>query len=328
MKSYLLIFISLFISVNTYAQGIDETVTLRPKEEKEFFLAANIDDDIDISLERKEGGKLNISLNEYNGELIFTEKKTKKFWSKITSKSKNVYVVKVENPNKKEATFSLKIKVDSDDRIPVKLAYKIVNDTTYGEPTTRLKKIASLDTKSLQNEKFYLNSWSNAVLKRGKDRVVFPIYLPENTEEWYYIFSASRNEKDISNTLNSFSLASELTGIINSKESVSNSVTSLSTPPGADICDVYVLDDSNVELFTKKEDFEYKIDASRENYKSGLIQVKEDYGSKVYLGINNPDNLHGIHVGIEVVAVIKVQKEVEEIYRKPNIISKKVPFVE
>lgn len=328
MKPQLVFLLSLLISAYTYAQEINETVLLRPQEEKEFLFAANIDDDIDISLERKEGGKLNISLQEYNGEILFTENKTKKAWTKITSKLKSVYVVKVENPNKKEASLNLEVKVDSHDKIPVKLAHRIVNDTTYGEPTIRLKKVDSFETKTLQNEKFYLNSKSNAYVKGGKNRVIFPIYLPENTEEWFYVFSASRNENDITNTLSSFSLASELTGIINSKESVANSVTNLSTPPGADICDIYILDENNVKLFTDKEEFEYKIDASRENYKSGLIQVKENYGSKVYLGINNPDNIHGIHVGIEVVAVIKVQKEVEEIYRMPNVVSKKVPYVE
>ncbi len=327
MKPHL--FISLFfITFFTYSQNIDETVRLHPKEEKEFLLAANIGDDINITLEKKEGGKLDISLHEYNGERIFIENKTKKFWTKVTSELKSVYIVKVENPNKKESSFNLKVTVDSHDNLPVKLAYKIVNDTTYGEPTKRLKKVDSLETQSLQNEKFYLNSWSNSIVKGGKNRVIFPIYLPENTEEWFYVFSASRNENDIKNTLTSFSLASELTGMINSKKSLAGSVTSLSTPPGADICDVYILDETNVKLFTEKEEFEYKIDASRENYKSGLVQVKEDYGSKVYLGINNPDNIHGIHVGIEVVAVVKVQKEIEENYRKPTITTKRVPYIE
>ena len=327
MKPHFFI-LSFFFTFFAFSQYIDEQVILHPNEEKEFLIAANIDDDIDISLEVDKGGKPNISLNEYNGEQVFIEKNIKKFWTKTTSGSKSVYVIKVENPNKKESSFNLKVKVDSHDRVPVKLAYKIVSDTTYGDSVTRLKKVEVLETKTLQNEKFYLNSRSNAYVKGGKNRVFFPIYLPENTQEWYYLFSASRNENDIKNTLTSFSLASELTGIINSKQSLAGSVANLNTPPGADICDIYILDESNLKLFSEKEEFEYKIDASRQNYKSGLIQVKENYGNKVYLGINNPDNIYGIHVGVEVVAVVKVQKQVEETYREPNVVRRKIPYVE
>lgn len=326
MKPHILLVCLLVYSLS-FSQEIDESLTLRPGEEKEYLFAADAGDDIDLTFERTDGGKLNISLQQYEGEEMFKEKKTKEFWTKFTSGKPGVYVIKVENPNKKESTFKIKLLKDSHNRVPVRVGYKTVNDTTYGEEVKRMKKVDVLETEILQNEKFYLNSRSNAYVKGGKNRVFFPIYLPENTQEWYYVFSASRNEEDINNTITSFSLASELTGIINEKESLAGSVSKLSTPPGADICDIYVLDQENLKSFSEKEEFEYKIDASRENYKSGIIQVKEDYGNKVYLGINNPDNLYGIHVGIEVVAVVKKQKEVEEIYREPSVTSRRVPYV-
>ncbi|UOB15975.1 hypothetical protein [Abyssalbus ytuae] len=323
-----LFLISLLFSVFAFSQNINETGKLRANETKEYHLAANQGDDIDITLDKIEGGKLNISLHHYEGERIFIDKKIKNFWTKIIAGPKGVYVIKVENPNKKEAEFTLKVKTDSHGGSSAKLVYKTFSDTTYKEPVKRKNKIEVLETKTLQNEKFYLNSRSNAYVKGGKNRVFFPIYLPENTVEWYYVFSASRNEDDIKNTITSFSLASELTGIINNKQSLAGSVSNLSTPPGADICDIYVLDEANLKLFSEKEDFDYKIDASRQNYKSGLIQVKEDYGSKVYLGINNPDNLYGIHVGIEVVAIVKTKKEIEEDYREPVVTTRRIPVAE
>src|SRR5690606_4133237 len=150
--------LSLLIYSLSFSQEIDESLTLRPGEEKEYLFAADSVDDIDLTFERTDGGKLNISLQQYEGEEVFKEKKSKEFWTKFTSAKPDVYVLKVENPNKKESTFKIKVLKDSHNRVPVRVGYKTVNDTTYGEEVKRMKKIDVLETEILQNEKFYLNS--------------------------------------------------------------------------------------------------------------------------------------------------------------------------
>jgi len=189
--------------------------------------------------------------------------------------------------------------------------------TSYGYETTQLTNITKDTPQAIQTDKFYLNSTSNALVKGGKNRVILPINLPENTQEWFYRYTASRNEEDITNTLKTFNLAGELTEYINSKNPLKGAVNNLTTTPGANICDIYVLNETNAKLFKDKEDFEYDISASRENYKSGNVLVKNNNQELIYLGINNPDSLHGIHVAIEIVAIVAQENQIEETVRIP-----------
>ncbi len=190
-------------------------------------------------------------------------------------------------------------------------------DTTYAYQTTQLQKIEVLETQTLQTDKFYINSTSNALIKGGKNRVVLPVHLPENTQEWYYRFTASRNEVEVQNTLNTFDLAGELTTYIKTKNPLQKAVNNLTTPPGANICDVYVFNEANAKLFKEKEVFDYVLSASRENYKSGVVAVKEKINTLLFIGLRNTDNLHGIHVAIEIVAVVKTTQQIEETIRIP-----------
>ena len=190
-------------------------------------------------------------------------------------------------------------------------------DTTYAYQTTQTQTTSVLQTEAIQIEKFYINSASNALLKGGKNRIILPIQLPSNTQEWYYRFTASRNEEAIQKTLQTFSLAGELTTYIKSENPLKNAVNNLTTPPGADICDIYVFNEVNAKLFKEKEDFDYDLTASRENYKSGVVAVKHKSENAVYIGLRNTDNLYGIHVAIEIVAIVNSEHQIKETIRIP-----------
>lgn len=192
-------------------------------------------------------------------------------------------------------------------------------DTTYAYQTTVMKQVDGLQTQSIQKDKFYLNSRSNALIKGGKNRVLLPISLPNNTKDWYYVFSASRDEKEITNTLKTFNLAGELSAFIEKNASLQQSVSSINAPPGANICDIYVVDKANALLFKDKEDFTYDLSSSRENYKSGVVSVKKKSRNEVFLALNNPDNLYGIHIAIEIIAVVQDSAFREETIRIPVI---------
>ena len=171
------------------------------------------------------------------------------------------------------------------------------------------------------------NSRSNSLIKGGKDRVFFPVFLPPETVSWWYVFTASRNEKDIENTLHTFNLAGTLTKYIDEDTSLRNAVLKFNTPPGAHICDVYVFDENNAKLFGEKDDFTYNVDLSRENYKSGVVAANGYTPQKIYIGIRNPDNVYGIHVAVEVIAVVKTYESVEEEINIPVIVSKQIPYI-
>ncbi|MCM5662535.1 hypothetical protein [Galbibacter mesophilus] len=208
------------------------------------------------------------------------------------------------------------------------LDYKTIQDTVYGDEKRVVETVEKLEPKTIQKEQFYLNSKSNALVKGGKDRTVFPIYLPENTKEWYYVLSANRDEEAVKNTAKTFSLASELSRYLDTDaSSISSGVGNLHAPPGAHICDVYLLDSEQASLFRANENFTFSMDGTRENYKSGVVRVKDTPSQKWYLGIKNPDNLYGIHITIEVVAITAVEETIVKFKRTPEIHERKIPFV-
>ncbi|PCH76321.1 MAG: hypothetical protein COB98_06550 [Flavobacteriaceae bacterium] len=197
----------------------------------------------------------------------------------------------------------------------------IRKDTTYAYLTETIVHTNILKAKKVESEnKFYINSRSNDLVKGGKSRIILPIQIPKNTVRWYYEFTASRNESEVSNTINTFNLLSELSDYAE-KEGLDTAVSKLTPPPGAHICDIYLVDKTNALLFRNKKEFNFDLDGSRENFKSGIVPVLTSKERTVYLAIKNPNNIYGIHVGIQVVALVQVTKSAKKAYRIPVITS-------
>ncbi len=200
---------------------------------------------------------------------------------------------------------------------------KIEKDTTYAYLTETIVHIDILKAVKVQAEnKFYINSRSNDFVKGGKSRIILPIQLPKNTVSWHYEFTASRNESDVNNTISTFNLLSELSDYAE-KEGLGSAISKLTPPPGANICDIYLVDKENAHLFRTKEDFDYDINGSRENFKAGIVSILSPKEQTVYLAIKNPDNIYGIHIGIQVIAMVKTKKTTKKAYRIPVITSYK-----
>ena len=154
-------------------------------------------------------------------------------------------------------------------------------------------------------QKFYINSGSHATFKGGKSRISLPLNFPENTVKWYYEFSASRDEDEVDRVSESFNLAGELSNIIDKTGLIEFGISQLTQPPGSDYCDIYLLSHENSSLFTSKSNYRYYTEGTRENLKSGIIEVECCTQETIYLGLRNPDNFNGIHVVIEVVAIVQ-----------------------
>ncbi|WP_340201402.1 hypothetical protein [Ascidiimonas sp. W6] len=324
-----LITIFLFTSLNAQQQLVNVSEILNPREEKEFLIAANTGDQIEIRLQRIKGSKIaEFSLFSFPNKLLFKEEKIKKLSRNLVSGKKGIYRFVIKNTSKKSTSYQFKVQLISKKENALKIGYKVKKDTTYAYPTSYSTIIEVEKTQPLQQEKFYLNSRSNALIKGGKNRIIFPVNLPENTIEWFYVFTASRNEADIQNTLKTFDLAGSLSKFIDQDRSLQNSVGNLSAPPGADICDIYLMDEKNARIFINKKEFEYQLSASRENYKSGIVEVSKNSKRKLFLGINNPDNIYGIHVSFEIIAIVKERDYVTKKINIPVITSYKVPYIE
>lgn len=159
-----------------------------------------------------------------------------------------------------------------------------------------------------ETQKFFINSGSNATFRGGKSRVTLPINLPDNTVEWYYEFSASRDEAEINSTMESFSLIKDLSSFLLKNNVLGIGIELLTQPPGSDICDIYLLDYENSRTFEEKIGHQYILEGSRENLASGVVKVVCCNEGNYYLGLKNPSDFHGIHAAVQVVAIVKEEK--------------------
>lgn len=156
----------------------------------------------------------------------------------------------------------------------------------------------------LQPQVGYLVSYYNT----GNSRTVIPVTLPENTVEWYYEFTAYRDKAEIQLAQEKFKLASELTYLIDQTGTLKLATDLLTTPPGGDICNVYLFDSKKKsDLFMQKLKPDPVWEGSRESLTSAVVPV-QTRNRQVYLGLHNPASMDGIHFAIEVVAVVEIDE--------------------
>lgn len=228
---------------------------------------------------------------------------------------------------------------DAKFKVPQRAIYKLKFATNHIFPrncflkvdrTPVAKETASFNTKvSLkriltpvsihETQNFFINSGSNATFMGGKSRVLVQVTLPPNTQEWFYRFSASRDEKDIQNVKENFGLLKDVTSVLLNLSGVGAAVNTLAVdrlaqPPGANYCDVYFLESQYYDAFQNKRDTEWKYftEGSRQNYKSGNAKVTCCKSGTFYLGIRNPDSSYGVNVSLEVVAITAKEELVME----------------
>jgi hypothetical protein len=217
---------------------------------------------------------------------------------------------------------------DSTKNFNCAVTWKTIYDTTFTVVEEKRKISSKYEPVTLQTPiDFFVNSGSNAAFKGGKSRIALPIMLPANTVSWYYSFAATRNNNTVQATKSTMKLFSELTRLIDQTGTLSFGVNVLTQPPGANYCDIYLLDETNRAPFLNKDEGKWRIfsEGSRENLMSGIVQVRNCCtGNNFYLGIKNPDSGYGIAVMIEIVAI--VEKAVFETVqvKKPASVSKKV----
>ena len=162
-----------------------------------------------------------------------------------------------------------------------------------------------------------VNSTSNEEFKGGRSRILVPVTIPPNTVEWFYRFSASRNQEDIDNVRKNFQLFGELAqllltasgaGIIANK-AVGIGVDQLSMPPGSNHCDIFLLDYENINGFESNTNtWKYIIQGSRQNLMSGNVKIDCCNSGQYYLGLRNRDYADGVNVSIEVIAITAVEE--------------------
>ena len=154
----------------------------------------------------------------------------------------------------------------------------------------------------------FVNSTSNEQFKGGSSEITAGITLPPNTVEWHYIFTASRNKAEIAKVTKAFDLVGSLSKALlgTNGKILSIGLDAVTVPPGADYCDVFVLDHINQQAFVNNLQFSYNKSGTRQNLKQGKATVPISQNNKsCFLGFRNRDYWHGIHIAYEVVAIVK-----------------------
>ncbi len=173
--------------------------------------------------------------------------------------------------------------------------------------SSRVEKRIKFDLVTVQKPtEYWVNSTSNETWKGGSSRITIPVNLPYNTKEWYYVFSASRSNEETKEATKTFDLAGKLAELMLGAPgmAVSLGLDVMSSPPGSDYCDVFLVDHTNAGYFRQGRQFSYWVEGSRENVMSGSIKMVKDHGKSLQLGFRNRNSLHGISVGVEVVALV------------------------
>ena len=253
---------------------------------------------IEASVKNKKG-KFYIFIYSYPSQnLIYSKQKQRNLIEEeIKIKSQGIYIIRIGT----SAVFDKKLKLN--------IGRKPASTNTTDFNTTVVKRF-KYNTQEIENSFHFINSTSNETWKGGNDEIVIPIKIPPNTVEWYYAFSASRNENEVKNNINNLGLLGEINNALNGINpmtmAINFGVEMFTTPPGADYANVYLLDFANYSLFKSEGKFRYIVDGSRQNLKSSTIKVNccTDNQS-YYLGVQNRSIFHGIHIGIKAVAITK-----------------------
>lgn len=336
-KIFFLIII-LFVCIGIYGQNnilvTQTTVKINSMGTEELYFGFEEGDQIVFNYELIKGKDLKeIEIFEYPNASVFMDYKTTQVRDKIINVNrKAIYKFKFRNTAVGNRVCKVKI-----ERIPASsdtknfsttVYWKTLHDTSfYTEQEKYLVKEEYIPKAIIPTTQYYINSGSNATFKGGKSRITFPVNIPNNTIEWYYQFSATRNKKEIDKTKAGFNLVGQLTKLIDKTGILEIGIDALTQPPGGNICDVYQLDYENSRLFESKEAYKYFIDGTRKNIKSGIVKLNGGAGETYYIGIKNPDSMNGIHVAIEVVAIVHEQEWGIRDVKKYNVKTWQEPFL-
>lgn len=154
-----------------------------------------------------------------------------------------------------------------------------------------------------ETQSFYLNNSTRGILGTGDNRTYFAISLPANTVEWYYSFSATKN-----NAGESLNLFSQLFHLID-KSGISSTVfNAVAVPEGNVRCNIYVTDEANAIAFDHQQSFNHYPSAARMDYSQGLVRITDVLQNPLYLCFENPNDWEGITIRVEITALIDTLK--------------------
>lgn len=313
-------------SFGQYDHQDNSEFELEASTTKEWYFACDAGDEMVLRCTVKGGGTFEkIEFGRYNDASLLTVSKASKHSEKLDILERGIYVLRIHSADQKnQMKLSVRQKGETDFPRANAISWLTVQDTIWSRPSKYMvDSTLYIPTLVHQSQHFFLNSASNLI---GRTRVTLPIELPENTVRWFYTYTCFRDAEQAQKISKTFDLAGQLAGwlIGSGGKIIGLTASALTAPPGGDQCDVYLLDDKQMRAFRDKEDFSYKVSGTRENYASGVVEITDEIGD-VHLGFRNNSILHGIHISVEVAAIVEETRRIEIEKKNYSLQSRTIP---
>lgn len=315
-------------SFGQYDHQENSEFELEASASKEWFFACDSGDEIVLRCTVKNGGGFDkMEFGRYNESALLTVSSSSKHSEKLDIREQGIYVLRVHNTDQKnQIKLSVRQKGASDFPRANAISWVTVYDTLWSRPAKYMVDTTLYVAKTVhQSQHFFLNSASNLM---GRTRVTLPIELLQNTVRWFYTYTCFRDAEQAQKISKTFDLAGQLAGwlIGSGGKLIGQAASVLTAPPGGDQCDVYLLDDKQMRAFRDKEDFTYKISGTRENYASGVVEIADEKRD-LYLGFRNSSVLHGIHISVEVAAIVEETQRIEKVKQSYSLRTRTEPVL-
>jgi hypothetical protein len=302
----LLVIISFYIHAKsqTPITVVDTSFKLGVLGEQFLYFGFAKGDELIFSFQEQNGKELKeIEIVEWPATSRYKESKTSNIQKNLTVPNAGVYMFRFTNTVLLPKTCNLKIQriaSAATQNFNSTVYWHTVYDTTYRSQQTHVP-VESYKTVSLVSPTtFYLE----VNTPDTKPRLVVPVTLPDFTSEWYYVYAATSDKRKAETLKSALQLTASLRQRISETGNLSFSTDSLPIPAGSDTCRIYLLDQSNQQLFESKVNFRHFKEGTRENTTQGLVKIKIATFPNAYLGIRNTNAESGIYVALEAVAII------------------------
>ncbi len=179
--------------------------------------------------------------------------------------------------------------------------WRTVYDTTYRKLHQQTAAPDQYKTVSLLVPTAYRLDANNG---GSLSQVSMPVTLPDFSAEWYYKYTVAKDKEKAEAIKSTLDLKGTLNKLITEKGGLFFSADSMLVSEGADTCRIYLLDESNQQMFDSKSPFRHFKEGTREKATSGVVKIKTANFPNAFLGIKNPNAQSSIYVVIEAVAII------------------------
>jgi hypothetical protein len=269
---------------------------------------------------QKPNARLNVSYLTSTTPVVSRELSEATSTCTLSIGSKSILTIEVDNKSFRKVTCEVNI-----ERIPqseatvsfnTAVVTKTFRDTSYYFVDSAYALADTFDVVPVsQMQTFVVNSINNKYIQGGRTRITCPLRVPRNTVRLIYTVAPYRDAAKTKQVADQFNLLGKVAGLaaggVAGAKMGEFLASSISSPPIGDHCDVFLVDSENAQLFLNETGF--KVFDQRVNFSGGNLDLpfnrRLDQPYTYHLCIRNNDQMQGINVAIEAVAIVSTPRQ-------------------